>query len=48
MRGYQTAVLLCADICSRYGWGPQAKKMRQSHLPQYTTIHEKSALYNLY
>ena len=25
MRGYQTAVLLCADICSRYGWDPQAK-----------------------
>ena len=24
-RGYQTAVLLCADICKRYGWNPQAK-----------------------
>lgn len=25
MRGYNTAILLCADICSRYGWDPQAK-----------------------
>lgn len=25
MRGYQTAVELCADICKRYGWDPQAK-----------------------
>lgn len=24
-RGYQTAVMLCADICTRYGWNPQAK-----------------------
>lgn len=24
-RGYQTAVLLCADICSRHGWDPTAK-----------------------
>lgn len=25
MRGYNTAVLLCADICKRYGWNPTAK-----------------------
>lgn len=25
MRGYNTAVELCADICKRYGWNPQAK-----------------------
>ena len=25
MRGYQTAVELCADICKRYDWDPQAK-----------------------
>lgn len=25
MRGYNTAVLLCADICNRYGWNPTAK-----------------------
>ncbi len=25
MRGYNTAVLLCADICRRYGWNPTAK-----------------------
>lgn len=25
MRGYNTAVLLCADICNRYGWDPTAK-----------------------
>lgn len=25
MRGYNTAVLLCADICTRYGWDPTAK-----------------------
>ncbi len=25
LRGYQTAVLLCADICKRYGWSPTAK-----------------------
>ena len=25
MRGYQTAVELCADICKRYGWDPQDK-----------------------
>lgn len=25
LRGYATAVLLCADICSRYGWDPTAK-----------------------
>ena len=25
MRGYQTAVLLCADICRRYGWDPMTK-----------------------
>lgn len=25
MRGYNTAVLLCADICKRYGWDPTAK-----------------------
>lgn len=24
-RGYKTAVKLCADICKRYGWNPQAK-----------------------
>lgn len=25
LRGYNTAVLLCADICNRYGWNPTAK-----------------------
>lgn len=25
LRGYNTAVLLCADICTRYGWDPTAK-----------------------
>ena len=25
MRGYQTAVLLCADICRRYGWDPMTR-----------------------
>lgn len=25
LRGYNTAVLLCADICRRYGWNPSAK-----------------------
>ncbi|MEY8428288.1 peptidoglycan recognition family protein [Lachnospiraceae bacterium 46-15] len=25
MRGYQTAAELCASICRRYGWNPQAK-----------------------
>ena len=25
MRGYNTAVLLCADICRRYGWDPEGK-----------------------
>lgn len=25
MRGYNTAVELCADICKRYGWNPQTK-----------------------
>lgn len=25
MRGYQTAVQLCADICKRYKWNPQSK-----------------------
>lgn len=25
LRGYNTAVLLCADICRRYGWNPTAK-----------------------
>lgn len=25
MRGYNTAVLLCADICKRYGWNPTDK-----------------------
>ena len=25
LRGYNTAVELCADICKRYGWNPQAK-----------------------
>lgn len=25
MRGYNTAVLLCADICRRHGWNPTAK-----------------------
>lgn len=25
LRGYHTAVLLCAEICSRYGWDPTAK-----------------------
>ena len=25
LRGYQTAVELCASICERYGWNPQAK-----------------------
>ena len=25
MRGYNTSVLLCADICKRYGWDPEAK-----------------------
>ena len=25
MRGYNTAVLLCADICKRYGWDPESK-----------------------
>ena len=25
MRGYNTAVELCADICKRYGWNPQSK-----------------------
>lgn len=25
LRGYQTAVLLCADICNRYGWDPTSK-----------------------
>lgn len=25
IRGYNTAVELCADICKRYGWNPQAK-----------------------
>ena len=25
LRGYNTAVLLCADICNRYGWDPTAK-----------------------
>lgn len=25
LRGYSTAVLLCADICKRYGWNPTAK-----------------------
>lgn len=25
MRGYNTAVALCADICKRYGWDPEAK-----------------------
>lgn len=25
LRGYNTAVLLCADICRRYGWDPKKK-----------------------
>lgn len=25
LRGYNTAVLLCADICNRYGWNPTDK-----------------------
>lgn len=25
LRGYDTAVLLCADICKRYGWDPMKK-----------------------
>lgn len=25
LRGYNTAVLLCADICNRYGWNPADK-----------------------
>ena len=25
MRGFSTAVSLCADICKRYGWDPEAK-----------------------
>lgn len=25
LRGYNTAVMLCADICSRYGWNPTTK-----------------------
>lgn len=25
LRSYKTAVLLCADICKRYGWNPTAK-----------------------
>lgn len=25
LRGYDTAVLLCADICKRYGWNPTKK-----------------------
>lgn len=25
LRGYNTAVLLCADICKRYGWDPMKK-----------------------
>lgn len=25
LRGYNTAVLLCADICSRHGWNPTTK-----------------------
>lgn len=25
LRGYNTAVLLCADICNRYGWNPTKK-----------------------
>lgn len=25
LRSYKTAVLLCADICKRYGWNPHAK-----------------------
>ncbi len=25
LRGYNTAVELCADICKRYGWNPQSK-----------------------
>lgn len=25
LRGYNSAILLCADICKRYGWNPTAK-----------------------
>lgn len=32
MRGYNTAVLLCADICKRYGWNPKGKLENGMHL----------------
>lgn len=32
LRGYHTAVLLCADICSRYGWDPMARLSNGLHL----------------
>ena len=32
MRGYETAVELCADICTRYGWDPQAKLKNRMYL----------------
>jgi hypothetical protein len=32
MRSYQTAVLLCADICKRYGWNPEAKLSKGMYL----------------
>lgn len=32
LRGYDTAVLLCADICKRYRWDPMAKLPNGLHL----------------
>ena len=32
LRGYHTAVELCADICGRYGWNPKAKLKNGMHL----------------
>lgn len=32
LRGYNTAVLLCADICNRHGWNPTAKLPSGLHL----------------
>ena len=32
LRGYDTAVALCADICKRYGWDPNSKLSNGLHL----------------
>lgn len=32
LRGYKTAILLCTDICKRYGWNPMHKLSNGLHL----------------